>query len=91
MSNNILHTLRDASVSQRTMFTYQKAVVEFIQHSHQHLKTISINDFDSLDFILSQYFEQLYKQHLSYSKAVSTLYGLCLLFPKLYFIINSIH
>jgi integrase len=83
-SIEILHTLRDASVSQRTMLTYKKAVASFIQHSHQHLKTISFTDFDSLDFLLSQYFEQLYKQHLSYSKAVNTLYGLCLLFPKLY-------
>ena len=84
MSSIILNALRDAAVSQRTMYKYKKCVAEFIQHSHQQLSLIPFNDFDALDYALSQYFEQLYKQHLSYSKAVCTLYGLCLLFPKLY-------
>lgn len=83
-SSTNLSTLRDASVSQRTMLKYKKCVAEFIQHSQQQLLQCSFNDFDSLDSILSQYFEQLYKNHKSYTKAVCTLYGLCLLFPKLY-------
>jgi integrase len=82
-SSIILNTLRDASVSQRTMLKYKKCVAEFIQHSQQQLLNISLNDYDSLDSILSQYFEQLYAHRKSYSKAVCTLYGLCLLFPKL--------
>ena len=82
--SKILTTLRDASVSQRTMHKYKQCVADFIQHTHQQLSLLSFDDFDSLDSVLSQYFEQLYKNHSSYTIAVCTLYGLCLLFPKLY-------
>lgn len=83
-SMSSLHTLRDAAVSTRTMIKYKQCVAEFIQHSHHHLTTIPTNDYDSLDAILAQYFEHLYRQRSSYSKAVCALYGLCLLFPRLY-------
>jgi hypothetical protein len=84
MSSSSLHTLRDASVSSRTMYKYQKSVADFIHKCHHQLLLTSHNDYDHLDHILSQYFELLYKHHSSYSKAVCTLYGLCILFPKLY-------
>lgn len=78
-----LHTLRDAAVSSTTSLKYKSAVAKFIHHSSQQLSSIEADDYDSLDHILSQYFELLYARNGSYSEASCTLYGLCLFIPSL--------
>ena len=79
-----LFTLRDAAVSSKTKVKYQNAAAKFYHHCFNELSVISERDFDRVDEVLAQYFEQLYANNESYSTATCTLYGLCLLFPKLY-------
>jgi hypothetical protein len=77
-------TLRDAAVSSKTKVKYQKAAEKFYHHCYNELSAIAERDFDRVDEVLANYFEHLYSQNDSYSNATCTLYGLCLLFPKLY-------
>jgi integrase len=79
-----LFTLRDAAVSSKTKVKYQNAAAKFYHACYDELATISERDFDRVDGVLAQYFEQQYFDNESYSTATCTLYGLCLLFPKLY-------
>jgi hypothetical protein len=77
-------TLRDAAVSSTTKVKYQIAAAKFYHHCFDELSTIHERDYDRVDEVLANYFEHLYSKHESYSTATCTLYGLCLLFPKLY-------